>query len=278
VALTAGPLRTRLLAGSLELLAYQRSELPQRDDLCGAFCGALALHAGGIHSHRGDPLDQDAVAAEAGSVVSAVANPSILPEDEDGRRDYRLDLPRIDDGHLSGTTADGVVRAITAIGSPLLEAIPLSGPWTRAALDALYDTAVELERPVALLANHATRYLWGSHASTAEMMSHLLTGANEGPPPDWDVGHFACVIARTDGPAGNLYALADTYPVLGERGIHMQPGAHLAAALARPDMPAGGMIVVVQAPDAARIRDAAATAGLVESLWDNGSVEATGGS
>jgi hypothetical protein len=275
VTLAAGPLRTRLLAGSLELLALHRRELPQRDDLCGAFCGALALRAGGVHTHRGDPLDQDAVAAEARSVVSTVPDPSILPAGEEGRRDYRLDLPRIDDGHLSGTTAAGVVEAISAIGSPLLEAIPLSGPWTAASLDALYDAALELERPVALLANHATRYLWGSHPSTAEMMGHLLTGAPEGPAPDWDVGHFACVVARTDGPAGKLYALADTYPALGERGIHMQPGARLAGALARPEMPAGGMIVVVQATDAPRIRAAAAAAGLQESLWDNGTVEPT---
>ena len=102
----------QLLPGARELLALHARELPQRDDLCGAFCGALALRAAGIDAHDGGPLDQDAVALAAGSVVSSVPNPGILPDGETGRRDYRLELPRIDDGHLSGTTAAGVVRAL----------------------------------------------------------------------------------------------------------------------------------------------------------------------
>ncbi len=42
------PLEMTLLAGARELLAIHARELPQRDDLCGAFCGALALGAAGI--------------------------------------------------------------------------------------------------------------------------------------------------------------------------------------------------------------------------------------
>ena len=40
-------LPTELLPGARELLAMHERELPQRDDLCGAFCGALALGAAG---------------------------------------------------------------------------------------------------------------------------------------------------------------------------------------------------------------------------------------
>ena len=42
------PLETTLLPGARALLAFHARELPQRDDLCGAFCGALALRAAGI--------------------------------------------------------------------------------------------------------------------------------------------------------------------------------------------------------------------------------------
>ncbi len=55
--------------GARELLAIHERELPQSDDLCGAFCGALALAAAGIDARDGEPLDQDAVALAAGSVV-----------------------------------------------------------------------------------------------------------------------------------------------------------------------------------------------------------------
>ena len=68
-------------------------ELPQRDDLCGAFCGALALRAAGIVERGGEPLDQDAVALAAGSVVAGPRDPGTLPSGETGRRDYRLAIP-----------------------------------------------------------------------------------------------------------------------------------------------------------------------------------------
>ena len=67
---TPGPPRTRtarwqlttLLPGARELLAIHERELPQRDDLCGAFCGSLALARRRDRGPRGEPLDQDAVA------------------------------------------------------------------------------------------------------------------------------------------------------------------------------------------------------------------------
>ena len=84
------------------------------------------------------------------------------------------------------------------------------------------------------------------------------------------MGHFACVVARVRGPAGNLYAVADTYPTLGDGGVHMQPQENLAKALERRDMPAGGVIVVVSTEDAGGVRAGAQALGLREGLWDNG--------
>jgi len=267
-----GAFEVKLLAGARELLWLHARELPQRDDLCGAFCGALALHAAGQGGVAGGTLDQDAVALAAGSVVCASREAGTLPYGEPGRRDYRVALPVIEDEELSGTTAAGVQEAIERLSGGTLAAVPIAGPWSAATLDALFELVAALERPVSLLANHATRYLWCSRASASTLIDYLLDGSGEGPPPDWDVGHFACVFGRVEGPRGNLYALADTYHALGRDGIHVQPRERLAAALERRDKPAGGMLVVVCAPDAERVRAGAAALGLQERMWDNGTV------
>ncbi|HWJ49813.1 MAG TPA: hypothetical protein VNR42_02265 [Solirubrobacteraceae bacterium] len=269
-----GPLEMSLLPGARELLDAHATALPQRDDLCGAFCGALALNAAGLLERDGEPLDQDAVALAAGSIVSTAGarDPGTLPHGEPGRRDYRLEIPTIEDADLSGTTCSGVIDAIETLSEGALEAIPFSGPWTAETLGGLYDLAAALERPVTLIANFATHHLWGGGARFDELLGYLLDGEREGPEPDWRVGHFACVFGRVRGPRGVLYGVADTYPALGNHGVHMQPQERLAAALERRDMPAGGMIVVAFAADAGAIREGAADVGLSEGLWDNGTV------
>jgi hypothetical protein len=267
-------LETTLLPGARELLATHARELPQRDDLCGAFCGALALSAAGIAERRGEPLDQDAVALAAGSIVSGMREPGTLPHGELGRRDYRLSIPTIDDHDVSGTTATGLRDAVAQLSEGALEAIPYSGPWSAGTLAGLYDLVVALAHPVTLVANFATRHLWGSRPTVNQLLAYLYDGDGDGPPTDWDVGHFACVFCRVRGPGGSLYGVADTYPALGDRGIHLQPEEQLAAALDRRDMPAGGMFAVVHASDAAAVRAGAAAVGLVEALWDNGTISA----
>lgn len=259
-----------LLPGARTLLAVHARELPQRDDLCGAFCGALALRAAGFDDHEGEPVDQDAMALAAGSVVSRFRDISILPFEEQGRRDYRLSLPLVEDPAASGTTAAGLLAAVTQLSGGRLVAIPYSGPWTAATLGGLFDRAASLQRPVTLLANFATHHLWGGRPRADQLLDYLFDGEPAGPPPDWNAGHFACVIGRVRGPAGSLYGIADTYPSLGAGGVHLQPEQSLAAALERRDMPAGGMLVIAFAEDTPAIRSGAAALGLVEGLWDNG--------
>ena len=268
----AQTLEMTLLAGSRELLAAHARELPQRDDLCGAFCGALALRAAGVEERGGEPIDQDAVALAAGSVVSPPRAAGTLPRGERGRRDYRLALPTVADPDVSGTTAAGLLDAIALLGGDELAAIPYAGPWSEDTLGGLFELAAGLERPVTLIANLATRHLWGGRPTVNQLLGHLLDGDRDGPPADWDVGHFACIVARVRGPRGSLYVLADTYPALGDGGVHLQPQGHLAAAIERRDMPAGGVIVVASAQEAARVRSGAQTLGLCEGVWDNGTV------
>ena len=267
-------LELKLLPGARALLELHGEELPQRDDLCGAFCGSLALRAAGIPQHGSQPLDQDAVAEAAGSIISALTDTETLPSGELGRRDYRLALPTVEDSSVSGTTAAGLIAAISKLSVGALEPIPYSGPWNPHTLGGLFDLVSELERPATLVSNFATRHLWGAHATPAQLLDYLLDGVQDGPPPDWDVGHFACVVGRAEGPRGTLYGVADTYPSLGNRGVHLQPAERLAAALERRDMPAGGMIVIVDAADAPAVRAGAGALSLAEGAWDNGTVTA----
>ena len=261
-----------LLPGALALLALHARELPQRDDLCGAFCGALALGAAGIQERAGEPVDQDAVALAAGSVVAGARDAGTLPHGESGRRDYRIQPPLIDDPDASGTTAAGLLAALGLLSDGTLAAIPFTGPWTTATLAGLFEIACTLERPVTLVANLATRHLWGGRPSVSQLLGYLLRGEPSGPPPDWDVGHFACVVGRARGPGGTLYCLADTYPALGSDGVHLQPQERLAASLERRDMTPGGMLAVVAAEDAPTVRSGASGMGLHEGIWDNGTV------
>jgi hypothetical protein len=266
-----------LLPGARELLALHAREVPQRDDLCGAFCGALALGAAGIARAPGgqEPIDQDAVALAAGTVVGARADPAILPPGEPGRRDYRLALPSVEDSSVSGTTAAGLLGAVEELAGGRLAAIPLRGPWTPDTLDGLFDLLAALERPATLLANLHTRHLWGSHPRADQLLACLLGGDPAGPAPDWEVGHFVCVIGRLRGPGGALYGVADTYPALGAGGVHLQPRERLAAAIERREEPAGGVLAVVHVEDAPAVRSGAGAAGLAEGVWDNGTLTTT---
>jgi hypothetical protein len=269
---TPTSLTLTLLPGALRLLEAHARELPQRDDLCGAFCGSLALQAAELGTSDGGLLDQDAVALAAGSVVSGRREAGVLPHGETGRRDYRLTIPTIEDSDLSGTTATGLIHAIAEVSGGALAAVPLAGPWNGETLAGLFDLTESLEHPVTLIANFATHHLWGSRASVPQLLAYLLRGEQSGPPPDWRVGHFACVVGRVRGPGGTLYAVADTYPALGDRGVHMQPQERLAAALERRDMPAGGMLVVTQEGEVTAVRACASALGLREGIWDNGTV------
>jgi hypothetical protein len=267
-----GALRATLLPGARALLGAHAEELPQRDDLCGAFCGALALRAAGIERAGEEPVDQDTVAVAAGSIVSGSREPGTLPSGETGRRDYRLAIGEIEDPDISGTTATGVVEAIGVLSGGALVPIPLSGPWTAHTLSGIFEEALGCSEPVTLIANLATHHLWGGRPSASQLLDHLCDGGEAGPPPDWDVGHFSCVLGRIDGPAGSLYMVADTYPALGNRGIHLQPTGRLAAAIDRRDKPAGGIIAVLARAEADRFAEAAAGLGLERGIWDNGTV------
>jgi hypothetical protein len=249
---------TILTRGADRLLELHAAELPQKDELCGCFWAALALRL-----NDEGPVEQDDVALLAGSVITNHGSAHLLPRGQARRNDYRLELPVTEDDESSGTSAHGVALAIPELTDGRLAAHPVSGLGA-AGVRALVRAASEAGSPVVLIANVQTGAFWGSHPSAAQLAAYLERGdLGAGPAPDWSVGHFVGLLGLSEGRRGALVTVADTYPVLGAGGVHLQPVEAVAAALA------GRGVLVVAEPDAARgVADAA---GGVAELWDNGS-------
>src|SRR5262245_11249628 len=104
--------RLELFPGAARLAELHAAEVPQKDDLCGRCCPALALRSAEVRTASGGEISQDDVAIRAGTTLFTGDHGGSLPSGETGRRDYVLDIPRIDDEPSSGTAATGVARAI----------------------------------------------------------------------------------------------------------------------------------------------------------------------
>jgi len=249
---------TMLTRGADRLLELHAAELPQKNELCGCFWATLALRL-----HGEGPVEQDDAALIAGSVITAHGSVGELPFGYPGRDDFLADLPVTDDDAASGTSALGVALAIGELAEGRLAALPVSG-LDASGVRALLTAAAESATPVVLIANVQTGAFWGSHPSAAQLAAYLERGdLAAGPAADWSVGHFVGLVGLSEGRAGVLVSVADTYPVLGLGGVHLQPAEAVAAALR------GRGVLVVAEPDAAqRVADAA---GGVSELWDNGS-------
>ncbi len=273
-------MRLSLFPGGERLLEEHAAELPQKNDLCGAFWGTLALRtAGYAATPTGGVLDQDAVAVEAGSTLPLVSHTEELPAGEQGRDDYRLEFPKLAEGHLSGTAVSGVIRAVGVLSAGGLDAIPISGPFETNDVREIFRCFRVAATPGVITLNVGTRYLWGAAADEGRLGAYLETGdSTKGPTPDWDVGHFVGAAGTIEGEAGELVLIADTYPSLGPSGLHLQPVECVAAALRRPDILGDGGVVLFLPPSAAAdVREALATAGLTVGLWDNGSPDGANG-
>jgi hypothetical protein len=259
----------QLLPGAARLAELHAAELPQKDELCGSFCTFLALRAAGV-----DVADQDAVAEAAGGVLAPedYDHTAELPEGEQGRRDYRLQLPVTDDPAVSGVSAGGLVRAVAELSGGRRTAVPVAGPWDgRAVVELLTVAAAEDEAAVVL--NMATAFLWGSRPPVHTLLRYLEDGDDAGgPPPDWHVGHFTGCLGAIRGARGTLVIVADTYPSLGSNAVYLQPAERVAAALRRDGLSTdGGVLVIVPTARVDAMSGALEAAGLTIATWDNGS-------
>jgi len=266
----SGGLRFTPVPGAERLVELHAAELPQKNELCGAFWGTLALRLAGI-TVDSEAVDQDAVGLAAGSVLST-AQEDALPAGETGRTDYRVSFPTIENVELSGTSVDGLVRAVGELSAGSVAAIPVAGPWTPASVGVVLSAAEACTQACTVIANVATGHLWGARTPPPILISYLTSGnADVGAPPDWEVGHFVGMFGRIEGPGGTLVIVGDTYRSLGWQGVHLQPIERLAHALARTGSGrASGVVLVVSRDDASKVERALRGAGLEIRTWDNG--------
>jgi hypothetical protein len=245
------------------LLAAQRADLPQADELCGPFWVATALTAEGLFT------TQEEAAAAAGSVLAPPGSPSSLPPGEQGRRP-RVALPVAEPGAPAGTSAPGVAHAVEQLSGGRLTAVPATGEWTAANLLEVLD---RVHDAVVVLANVLTGELWDPSVTDEEIERFLATGADGGPDNAWRVGHFLAIGGARAG--GRMLVLADSYA---SRATHLQPVERVVAALRRDssDHRPGGLLIVTDRPGPTRAQVRAA--GLAAEFWDNGSPWAGAGS
>jgi hypothetical protein len=254
------------------LFGVHAAEMPQKDQLCGAFWGCMALRAHGIAERDGEPVDQDLVARESGSSLAGPDADPGLPPNQESRLDYRLEHPVADDAATSGTASEALARAIAHVGDGALAVLPVAGPWTGESVTGLLARVQELAPESVLVANVRTGRLWGSRPSPVALLEHLAGAEVPAPPPDWDEGHFVGLGYVVRGAGGMLVGVLDTYRSLGAEGHHLQPPDAIAAALRRDDGRGGGVLCVVRAADEAALREALGADGFALEHWDNGSV------
>lgn len=254
------------LPGAGDVLRHARAERPQKDELCGAFTAVVALRVHGI----GAP-DQDEAARVAGT-VRLDASPPSHPPGERGRADFRLEPPATALPERAGTSAVGVARAVASLSGSSLVAVPASGEWTNAALSRLLSALGELPR-VAVIANVDTGVFAAQDTPHRALRDYLDDGLLPLWTSRWRVGHFVLLAGTVPGAAGTLVSVVDTYPSLGDGGVHLQPIEYVVAALRREGMAPGGLLAVVGAEQEPAARAAVVAAGLRCLLWDNGSPE-----
>ena len=268
-----GPLsgEAAVTPGPRDFALLHEREMPQKDQLCGAFWGALTLSA------AGHPASQEEVALRAGTTLAEGDPAGWLPPGASPRDDYAATIPLAPDGASAGTSATGVARGIEELSGGELSVVPVAGPWSAETVVSLLEIAAAQAPECALIANLRTGRLWGSRPPARLLLDHLLGRPVQAPPPDWDCGHFVAIAACIKGPGGTLVALRDTYPQLGWGGYHLQPAGAVAAALERGDGHEGGVLCACEGPAAEALAGRLAEAGFGLRHWDNGSPDRVGG-
>ena len=243
--------------------------MPQKDQLCGAFWGALTLLA------AGHPASQEDVALRAGTTLAEGDPAGWLPPGAAPRADYEATLLVASDGASAGTSAIGVARSIEELSGGALAVVPVGGPWSAGTMVSLVEIAAQTPGCV-MIANLRTGRLWGSRPPARLLLDYLHGRQVEAPPPDWDCGHFLTIAACAGGPGGALVVIRDTYPQLGWNGYHLQPAAAVAAALDRGDGYEGGVLCACDASGEEILTRRLGEVGCEVRHWDNGSPDGGG--
>jgi hypothetical protein len=245
-------------------------EAPQKDNLCGAFWGSLALLSAGITVVDGEPVDQDLVARESETTLDSGDPLKSLPPGVKPRTDYRLEF-EVADPATSGTSAAKLRAAITRLAGDALAALPVAGPWTPSSTGELVRLASQCDPQTLLIGNVHTGYLWAASCPPAVYADYLAGKPTTAMPADWNVGHFVAMLFTMTRGDRALVGILDTYPSLGSSGQYLQPVEAVAAALDRGGSGAGGVLCVCRSHVAELLSKSLRDAGFELRDWDNGS-------
>src|SRR5215210_6215894 len=113
-------------------LLHERA-IPQKDQLCGPFWGALILSA------SGHAASQEEVALRAGTTLAGGDPAGWLPPGASPRTDYAATIPVAPEGASAGTSATGVARGIEELSGGALAVVPVAGPWSAESVVSLVD-------------------------------------------------------------------------------------------------------------------------------------------
>ena len=256
--------------GPPDFAVLHERAMPQKDQLCGAFWGALTLSAAGYVA------SQEEVALRAGTTLAEGDPAGWLPPGASPRTDYEATIPVALDAACAGTSATGVARSIEELSGGKLAVVPVAGPWTPSTVVSLIEVVAAATLECTLVANLRTGKLWGSRPPVRLLLDSLLGRPVEAPAPDWDCGHFVTIAACMSAAGGALVTLRDTYPQLGWGGYHLQPAGAVAAALERGDGSEGGVLCVCAASAAEVLAGRLEEQGFELRPWDNGSLDRKG--
>jgi hypothetical protein len=259
-----------VLVGPASVGRLHAADLPQKDNLCGCFWASIALRAAGIEGADGEPLDQDRVALESGTVLPLADPAGSVPPGESPRLDYRLALPVTAEAGASGTAATVLAEAIERLSEGRLEVLPVAGPWTADSVLGLARAVRESSSTAFLVANVQTGRFWGTRPDPPELLDYLAGGSPTPPAPEWDVGHFVNLAGIVTVGERSLVVVRDSYRSLGWEGHHLQPADAFAAALERGDGREGGVLCVTPAADAEALGERLSGDGFQLRHWDNG--------
>jgi hypothetical protein len=225
------------------------------------------LRDAGIVEFEGEALDQDLVALHAGTALPQVEVGPQVPPGAVNLRDYRFELPRVEQAR-SGTRLRGLVVAIEKLSDGRLACVPLRAQWTAETVEGLLAGAGETS--ARLIANVRTGHFWGSRPPLEAVLA-VLDGEEvaDPPPADWDVGHFVELMQLLRGRAGAFVLVRDSYPSLGWAGVHLQPPGAVAAALNRGDGRDGGVLAIGPPDAGAELERRVADLGIEVKMWDN---------
>ena len=256
----------QLLPSTLALSQEHQRAGQQPDNLCGPYWVGVLLRRYGL------AVTAEQIAQAAGSVLPVGEPHTWLPSGAQSRQDYSLSIPMTDRMRDAGTSAHGLVQAITELSAQTYCLVPLQAKWSADRLTALLNLCQEHpDWDAVLLGNLKTGHLWGAGLLVSDAIAYLHGQPITPPAADWDVGHFLTLAGTVTGTVNSLVIVCDTYPLFGWQGYHLQSAEAIAHALNRGDGMGGGILVCVATTYRAQVEEAAIAQGFQVEIWDNGS-------